>query len=347
MPSASASAWKRNNLFVLRRFLISVLAALLSASLYAQTGSGGGNYPIAGTYVISAPSGACATNVIEYVLTLGTLYSCQSGTWAQVTGGGGGSGVTTWNTRTGDVLPADGDYTKAQVGLGSVPNVDATNASNISSGTLANARLGTLVSGSNGLAASATTDTTNASNIGSGSLAAARLPTISSTAGQDGIWINGAPLAAAESAVTTNGPTNNLMFALQLNLQRTLVIGHATLNVTTAGTAETLYVCLYNAAANSLLWSASGTVNGIAVDSFSATQVTFPPGIYWIAYEQTGTASAVLTSFNTPGGLVNIGNQNAVRLGTAANTVSGSACPASLGTLTASAATVPAIALEP
>lgn len=41
--------------------------------------------------VTSAPSGSCTVNLPdEQVITLGTLYSCQSGTWAQITGGGGG-----------------------------------------------------------------------------------------------------------------------------------------------------------------------------------------------------------------------------------------------------------------
>ena len=44
----------------------------------------------------SAPSGACSANLpIRLVTPSGTLYSCQSGTWGQIAGGGGGSGTVT------------------------------------------------------------------------------------------------------------------------------------------------------------------------------------------------------------------------------------------------------------
>lgn len=105
-----------------------------------------------------------------------------------------------------DLLETDGDVIAS--GLDNVPasdwntllnkptlaasaTTDTTNAANIGSGTLPNARISSLPTNqltgavtsivSHGLAASATTDTTNASNIGSGTLAAARLgPTPSS-----------------------------------------------------------------------------------------------------------------------------------------------------------------------
>ena len=43
---------------------------------------------------------------------------------------GAGGGVASFNGRTGKVVPADGDYTKAQVGLGNVDNVQQYSESN-------------------------------------------------------------------------------------------------------------------------------------------------------------------------------------------------------------------------
>lgn len=40
---------------------------------------------------------------------------------------GAGGGVASFNGRTGKVVPADGDYTKAQVGLGNVDNTSDAN----------------------------------------------------------------------------------------------------------------------------------------------------------------------------------------------------------------------------
>ena len=49
--------------------------------------------------VSGAPSGACTQNLPdEQVITLGTIYTCQSGTWTLATGSGGG----TFNALTGD-----------------------------------------------------------------------------------------------------------------------------------------------------------------------------------------------------------------------------------------------------
>lgn len=61
---------------------------LLIASAFAQFGS----HDV--LYVVSAPSGACIPGSrLQVVINAGTLYSCQSSTWAQITGGGGSSGT--------------------------------------------------------------------------------------------------------------------------------------------------------------------------------------------------------------------------------------------------------------
>src|ERR1017187_7274125 len=73
----------------MKRFILCSVFLFASAFAFGQ----GSNYPISGIYVLSAPSGSCSGNVLEYVLVSGTIYSCQNGTWAQA--GSGGSGTVT------------------------------------------------------------------------------------------------------------------------------------------------------------------------------------------------------------------------------------------------------------
>src|ERR1700690_1532679 len=44
-------------------------------------------------FVASAPSGVCGAGPGQFVVTPGTLYTCQNGTWGQV-GGGSGPGIS-------------------------------------------------------------------------------------------------------------------------------------------------------------------------------------------------------------------------------------------------------------
>jgi hypothetical protein len=174
--------------------------------------------------------------------------------------------------------------------------------------------------------------------------------TPTTTVGMDGVWLTGAPLATIPGAVTAQTPTQSTFFVTQMQLQRANVFGHFTVNVTTGVASEVLYVCLYNQAGTSLLWSANASVASTAIASGSAAQYTAQPGTYYVGFEQTGGASgAAMSSASQAAALINIQNQNGLRWTTSTNTVTGSACPTSInGTLSVSAVTTfPDIALEP
>lgn len=81
------------------------LLLLLAPSLQAQVvGPGFVNY------VTSAPSGACSQGApMQVVMGLGTVYTCQSGTWATV--GGGGAGTVTSVLGTTNQITSDGSTT--------------------------------------------------------------------------------------------------------------------------------------------------------------------------------------------------------------------------------------------
>lgn len=189
------------------------------------------------------------------------------------------------------------------------------------------------------LFATQATGTPNASN-------GANNPT---TVGQGGVWSHaGIPFGFVSNSTTVT-PTSGTMFWQQLNLPFTQPIGHFTAFVSTGGTAESLVVCLYNSTGTTLLWSANTTVNSTAVAvTGAATQYIAAPGQYIFAYEQLGTTGAVLQGLSLSGPMETLMNLNGGRIGTTGNTVSVTTCPATTGTLTATATNVvPLIALEP
>lgn len=171
---------------------------------------------------------------------------------------------------------------------------------------------------------------------------------INSTVGQTGVWatLGGVPFGLIAGTNTT--PSNNVMYFAQMNLSGPQVIGHFSTYVTTGGTAETLWVCLYNGAGTTLLWSANATVNAIGAASGSATQYTAQQGTYLVGYEETGTTTALLEAVTDSSAMAGILNANGSRLGTAGNVITGTpSCPTTLGTLTKTNSLLAAIAFEP
>jgi hypothetical protein len=87
--------------------------------------------------VSAAPSGSCTANLPdEQVVTLGTLYSCQSGTWTQISGGGGG-GSTAFSAITG------GTNTSAAMLVGTGASIGVTGSGTINATTLGGNAIGT------------------------------------------------------------------------------------------------------------------------------------------------------------------------------------------------------------
>lgn len=175
---------------------------------------------------------------------------------------------------------------------------------------------------------------------------------VTSTVGLDGVWINGAPASAAISTGSAGVPTINTLYAVQLNLQRTQVIGHATVNQSSAGTGtRSLYVCLYDSTAANLLWGVDISISGsgTGVLAGSATQYIAAPGVYYLAYENASTATgAGFTNLGPTANTDAIVNQNGNRFYTGSNTGSSGTCPPSIGTVSLVTGTnMTAILLEP
>jgi len=94
-----------------------VFAAILflCASASAQVVVGNGYV----AYVYSAPSGLCGRNAqMEVVVGLGTIYTCQSGTWTQE--GGGGTGIS--NPGTNGIVSCTGTNCSTSSASTALPN---------------------------------------------------------------------------------------------------------------------------------------------------------------------------------------------------------------------------------
>jgi len=176
-------------------------------------------------------------------------------------------------------------------------------------------------------------------------------PAPSATVGQTGVWAHAGTSTGFAAGISSTGVTGTAgtVYFVQMNLSSPQVIGHFTADVftTTTGTS-TLYTCLYNSTASSLLWSASTAIsNGFSgAVTGSSTQYTAAAGTYIVAWLQPSTATeAILHGFNQSAPMTNILNKNGTgRIGTAGT--GQTSCPSSL-TLTAGNPQPVFILLEP
>lgn len=218
-------------------------------------------------YVTSAPSGACNAHGIDLLTPNGTLYTCQSGMWAAVSGGGGSVSLTggTGISVSPNPITGTGVITNTAPGAlpaGSTNCVQVTNAANTAflcngpvaidtSGNISTP--GTVSTGSNGgttgkVALSGSTSGT--CNLTTTATATAITP---STAAECDAGTTTLPLFKDVYIAGTSGTpgTNNFKF-------------------TGASTGGTRVVTLPDGASHAILDSINGIVKGNGSGTFSA-----------------------------------------------------------------------------
>jgi hypothetical protein len=172
-----------------------------------------------------------------------------------------------------------------------------------------------------------------------------------STVGASGLWSNGFP--RGDQGFSSGTPVNGNSYVQQLTPIIPQVVGHATFNVSTcASCAETAVIGVYTSTSSAAVWCGSASVTAPGVYSPSATQYTLQPNTrYYILYGQSGTTAAVVSTYaaSALAGSNILTQNNPTFLAIAANGVSGSSCPSTLGTLTSNvtAGTQVGILLEP
>lgn len=104
----------------------SATAAAGSASASAASAANAASHDI--LYGTGVPGSGLGVDGNSYVdQASGSFYHKESGSWILKVVLTGSSGVTSWNTRAGNVMPMAGDYSKSDVGLSNVDNTSDAN----------------------------------------------------------------------------------------------------------------------------------------------------------------------------------------------------------------------------
>ena len=153
-------------------------------------------------------------------------------------------------------------------------------------------------------------------------------------------------LYQATGATSSGGAGGTVRCGLMV-IDRGITFTKMSVNVTTASNTNKIYLGLYNAAGTSLL--VQGTITLTAATGAYSTTVpatTLRPGAYWWAFS-TDNVAIGMTGNTGWASALNALNSNNVAWGIATNTLSGGTLPATLGAVSANAAILPVVKLEP
>lgn len=186
-------------------------------------------------------------------------------------------------------------------------------------------------------AASCSTDATNASNVSSGSLPAAQNTVLVGTSDQ-GYFIPSSTMPTTQLAGTVI-TANNQVRALQVVLPFKMTVAKITVAVTALAAASTCDMGFYSADGTTKIVNAGGFSGAaVAIVTTTITPVTLNPGPYYFAWTcSDSTVGFRALAFSTEMGNI-LNNQTVKKSGTAANAASGGVLPSSLGAITGVAA---------
>ena len=183
---------------------------------------------------------------------------------------------------------------------------------------------------------------------------AGRLPRVTGatgvvdTAGEGG-FLGGIIYPNSASVGTETLASANDVMTYQFVLPFRAIVRNIIFEVFTLESAKFAGFGIYDVTGNRLVHTGAVSVAGTGRKSTSVTAVTLEPGVYVIAWTADGTTFAYLTALNiTTGTLGSFWNQNATRIGKAANASSSGVLPATLGAISADVTIIfPLVFFEP
>jgi hypothetical protein len=226
-------------------------------------------------YVWAAPSGACGQNAqLEQVVGVGTVYTCQNGSWAQV-GAAGGSGTVTSVTFTGDGTV-----------LSSTPSSAVTTSGTLTA-ALANAAQNSVlagpVTGGAGPPTYQTAPTVSAANM-------TNFPTLNQNTSGTAAGLSGTPNIAVGTLSATGQITS------------TVAVGTAPLVITSTTNIPNLNASTLTGGS----WSSPNALGSGTANTIRGTTITATTSVTSLAYLTTTNCVTNISCSGAPAGMAAI-----------------------------------------